>query len=144
MAALHAAGFARCWTEAEIAALLSRPTTLCVTSDAGFALLQIIPPEAEILTIAIAHDARGRGHGRALLGQALLAASAKGCDTVFLEVDARNAPALALYRRAGFTQTGLRPSYYAHPDGNRSDALTMTLVGTLARTNAGSAQSGGT
>jgi ribosomal-protein-alanine N-acetyltransferase len=126
MAALHAASFPRGWSVAEIEALLAKPTTLCTSTEHGFALLQSIPPEAEILTIVIDPARRGQGHGAALLGQALLAAEDNGAETVFLEVDARNAPALALYQRAGFRQTGLRRAYYAHADGTRSDALTMT------------------
>jgi ribosomal-protein-alanine N-acetyltransferase len=35
-----------------------------------------------------------------------------GARTVFLEVDENNAPARALYRRAGFADVGRRKSYY--------------------------------
>lgn len=127
MAALHAASFPRGWTEAEIAALLARPTTLAVTAPHGFALVQILPPEAEILTIVIDPAHRGQGHGTGLLAQALDMATDNRTTTVFLEVDTLNTAAVALYGRAGFTRTGLRRAYYAHPDGSRSDAITMTL-----------------
>ncbi|ABD53779.1 GNAT family N-acetyltransferase [Jannaschia sp. CCS1] len=125
MAALHGACFARGWPEAEMAELLAKPTTLAATTDHGFALLQLIAPEAEVLTIIVDPALRGQGHGRALLGQALLAAQKGGAETVFLEVDAENAPARALYTRAGFIQTGTRKGYYTHKTGRHSDAIVM-------------------
>ena len=125
MAALHATSFARGWSKAEIAVLLAKPTTLSVASPQGFGLLQLIAPEAELLTIVIDPAQRGRGHGAALLGQALLAAATHRATTLFLEVDATNSAALALYTKAGFAKTGTRRAYYTHPDGTRTDAITM-------------------
>lgn len=125
MAALHGASFARGWSVAEVTDLLAKPTTLAVTTDHGFALLQVIAPEAEVLTIVIDPALRGQGQGRALLGQALLAATTHGALQMFLEVDAENTAARALYATAGFIQTGLRRAYYAHEDGHRSDAIMM-------------------
>lgn len=128
MAELHAASFARGWSETELAALLNKSTTLLACTKAGFAILQVIAPEAEVLTIVVDPALRGHGQGQRLLGQALLAASERGVTQVFLEVDATNAPALALYAAAGFDRTGLRKGYYTHPDGSRSDAILMTTA----------------
>jgi ribosomal-protein-alanine N-acetyltransferase len=64
MAEIHAAAFAdgEAWDRDAIASLMERPGTVAVSGgDHGFALLQIIPPEAELLTIAIAPEARARG-----------------------------------------------------------------------------------
>jgi ribosomal-protein-alanine N-acetyltransferase len=44
-----------------------------------------------------------------------------------LEVDERNAHALALYGRFGFEQVGARPSYYAGRGGARGHAKVMAL-----------------
>ncbi len=126
MAALHGTSFARGWSEAEITALLAKPTTVAVSTAQGFSILQVVAPEAEILTIVIDPARRGQGHGQSLLGQTLLAAAQNGADIVFLEVDAGNGAALALYARAGFAQNGIRRAYYAHPDGTSTDAITMT------------------
>jgi [ribosomal protein S18]-alanine N-acetyltransferase len=112
MAQIHAAAFAghgQIWSEADIAAMLARPVIHAVSHGSeGFALVQIVAPEAELLTIAIDLHAQGKGHGAALLRQVMDAALAAGAQDLFLEVAADNARALALYARAGFVRTGLR------------------------------------
>ncbi|OAN85023.1 hypothetical protein A8B78_05845 [Jannaschia sp. EhC01] len=128
LAALHAASFARGWSAQEFEALLANPTTHAVTSPHGFALLQIIAPEAELITISILPALRGQGHGRALLAKTILTAQENGADMLFLEVEATNAAALALYEKAGFIVTGRRTGYYTYPDGPAVDAITMTCA----------------
>jgi ribosomal-protein-alanine N-acetyltransferase len=54
-------------------------------------------------------------------------AAAQGATRLFLEVADDNAAALALYARAGFSEAGRRPGYYARPDGGRQDALILAL-----------------
>jgi ribosomal-protein-alanine N-acetyltransferase len=39
--------------------------------------------------------------------------AALGVGRIFLEVEEGNRPALRLYARAGFTEVGRRPGYYA-------------------------------
>lgn len=128
MAEIHAAAFAggETWDAATIGALLARPGTLAVTRGPdAFALLQAVPPEAELLTIAVNPDVQGAGLGRALLTEAMEAAARAGCTTLFLEVADDNAPARALYGHAGFVETGRRRGYYARPGGARADALIL-------------------
>ena len=125
LAALHAASFAQGWSEMEFATLLANPATLCAITDHGFALLQVVPPEAELITIAVSPKAREQGNGRAVLNLALKMAKEAGASHVFLEVDAINTAALALYASAGFEQNGSRRAYYRQVDGSRTDAITM-------------------
>ncbi|MEJ6393775.1 GNAT family N-acetyltransferase [Gymnodinialimonas sp. 2305UL16-5] len=134
MARLHAASFTRGWSEAEIETLLAKPTIKCVTNEHGFALVQVIPPEAELLTIVIDPAHRGQGHGHTILGQTLAAAHNAGAATLMLDVDSTNIPALALYRRLDFTQTGQRRGYYRHADGTQSDAVLMARPTTTPNT----------
>jgi ribosomal-protein-alanine N-acetyltransferase len=94
---------------------------------AGFALSRIVLDEAEILTVAVAPEARGKGHARPLLVHHLDALSRKGVTRVHLEVEEGNGPAIAVYRRLGFQETGRRDGYYQKADGTRVSALTMAL-----------------
>ena len=134
LAEIHAAAFARPWDADEFERLL---TDRAVTADGlfpsgsdvpcGFALSRRVLDEAEILTVAIAPEARGRGHARALLLRHLDELARAGVRLVHLEVEEGNAPAIALYRRLGFQEIGRRPGYYARPDGTRRAAITMSL-----------------
>jgi ribosomal-protein-alanine N-acetyltransferase len=128
MAALHEAAFveARAWSEAEIADLLRTGRVRAVSRPDGFAMVQIIAPEAELLTIAVRPSAQGRGIGAALLRAAMADAAAAGASRMMLEVDCENVPARRLYEAAGFAVDGVRKSYYRHPDGHRSDALLLS------------------
>jgi ribosomal-protein-alanine N-acetyltransferase len=129
MAQIHAAAFAdhgQIWAEAEITAMLARPLIHAVIfGQDGFALLQILPPEAELLTIAIIPDAQGKGQGRTLLAKAMAHARIAGARHLFLEVAADNQSALALYRSAQFRQTGRRRGYYQRLGGPAVDAITL-------------------
>lgn len=127
LATLHAASFPRGWSAQEFDSLLANPSYTIITSDHGFALLQIIPPEAELITISILPAARKQGHGRALLSQALDAVQSAGVTSVFLDVDATNTAALTLYRSAGFTEIGRRAGYYTTTGDTPSDAIQMQL-----------------
>lgn len=90
----------------------------------GYGVLLTLGGEADVQTLAVAPEARGRGGARALLTELLLGARASGAREVFLEVRADNAPAHALYRSFGFEEIGTRPAYY-QPDG--VDARVMRL-----------------
>lgn len=130
---IHASAFARPWSEDDFEGFLLdgaiRVDCLFLgraRQPAGFALSRIVPDEAEILSLALARSARGLGHSRLLLAHHLHGLAHAGVRTVHLEVEQGNEPALALYRRLGFQQTGIRPGYYARPDGARTAALSMT------------------
>jgi tRNA threonylcarbamoyladenosine biosynthesis protein TsaB len=92
----------------------------------GFILCQIIPDQSEVLTFCVRPSHRRRGAGQKLLHAAAEAAQAVGSD-LHLETAADNAAALALYRKLGFNQTGLRPGYYRH-GGLAVDAVLFTLA----------------
>lgn len=78
----------------------------------GFLALRCAADCAEILNVAV-HPARVRsGVGTALLQQALQQLQAQGVRRVSLEVAQDNAPALALYTRAGLAKWGVRKDFY--------------------------------
>ena len=129
-AALHATGFAHPWSAEEFAVFLSEPACSGDGIDAkfglaGFILTRRALDEAEILTIVVDPRARRQDCGRRLLGAHLSRLGALGVTTLFLEVDESNVAALALYRRHGFAQSGVRKGYYVKPDGTRANALMM-------------------
>lgn len=119
MAALYARAFpeSRPWSAEEIATLIHGPGGFAVSSPSGFAIGRAIAGEVELITIAVAPEARRQGAGRALLTDFEADARARDAETAFLEVAADNASALALYRQAGWQERGRRKGYYARPDG---------------------------
>jgi ribosomal-protein-alanine acetyltransferase len=70
---------------------------------------QTAPDEAEILNIAVDPLYRRRGIGSALLDRVCTESK----SAVYLEVAESNAPAIALYRKQGWREAGMRPGYYA-------------------------------
>ena len=133
MARLHAAAFApeRGWSAEEIAALLAHPLVTAHVAAAGFALTRTVADESELLTLAVAPEARRQGVGRALVARWL---GGLGGARAFLEVAADNAGAIALYEAAGFEVSGIRRGYYRRPGAAPVDALAMTRRMTLGQT----------
>lgn len=128
LAALHARCFRAPppWSAADFAGFLADPLAfLLVEGDAGFLLGRAVAGEAELLTLAVAPEARRRGLARNLVMRFLYQAKLRGAERAFLEVRADNAAALALYESAGFTAAGRRRGYYQDPDTGRTDALVL-------------------
>ncbi|MFB6892760.1 GNAT family N-acetyltransferase [Kitasatospora sp. NPDC056327] len=61
---------------------------------------------AELLSMWVGPDARGRGVGARLIGEVARWAAERGFPVLRLAVMPRNPHAIALYERAGFTDTG--------------------------------------
>lgn len=129
LAALHARCFTtpRPWSEADFAELIASPLVFLLTAPQGFLLGRVVAGEAELLTVAVAPEARRTGTGRLLLAHFAEAARARAADCAFLEVAQDNAAARALYAGAGWQEAGRRKGYYRTPDGERVDALVLTL-----------------
>ncbi|OGS97593.1 MAG: ribosomal-protein-alanine N-acetyltransferase [Gallionellales bacterium RIFCSPLOWO2_02_FULL_57_47] len=90
----------------------------------GYAILMPAADEAELLNIGVGAAQQRKGLGRAILAEMLDEARARQLRRVFLEVRPSNAAAIALYRSAGFGETGVRRDYYRNEDGSE-DAVTM-------------------
>lgn len=67
---------------------------------------------ARLYSIAVAHAARGRGLGQALLAAAEDAARERACTRMRLEVRQDNAGAIRLYERLGYHRFAARAGYY--------------------------------
>ena len=130
LAQLHGASFHRGWGEGEFESMLAERNTLVHRlrlgrGIIGFAVSRLAADEAEILSIAVAPDYRGRGLSRSLLLTHLGHLAGRGVATVFLEVEENNQPARRLYQRAGFTVAGRRERYYREANGEQLNALLM-------------------
>jgi [ribosomal protein S18]-alanine N-acetyltransferase len=79
-------------------------------SVAGFLVARNIPPEHEILNVAVAPEYRRQGVATTLLRLQL-----QKEGTHFLEVRESNVAAQKLYRKLGFVEVGRRPKYYQLP-----------------------------
>ena len=81
--------------------------------------------ECEILKIAVGMPYRRKGIGEKLLTTVMKKASETGARLFYLEVRESNQPAINLYRKLGFTETGRRDAYYSRPVEN---AVLMSCV----------------
>jgi ribosomal-protein-alanine N-acetyltransferase len=130
IAALHAVSFRRGWSEQEVEGLLTDRRVIAHramvgSAMAGFIMSRLVEDEAEILSVAVAGQRRGRGLARNLLNLHLRRLAALGARAVFLEVDEHNAAANRLYDRAGFHEISRRPNYYPGPGGQAVAALVL-------------------
>ncbi|AFJ48440.1 ribosomal protein S18-alanine N-acetyltransferase [Shimwellia blattae] len=93
---------------------------------AGFAITQIVLDEATLFNIAIDPACQRRGLGRALLTHLIATLEQRDILTLWLEVRASNAGAIALYESLGFNEVTVRRNYYPTAEG-REDAIVMAL-----------------
>ena len=129
LAALERELFAHdAWSEptwwAELAGRPRRDYVALAAADGvlGYAGLDHGGEVADVMTIAVAPRAQGRGLGRLLLAELERRARARGAAYVILEVRADNVAALGLYERAGFVVLSTRRRYYQPGD---VDAIVM-------------------
>lgn len=125
MARIHARAFTRerPWSETEFEQLCSSKFVELYATDAGFALVQVIQGEAELLTLSVHPDHHRQGIARALMLRWMRGVQA---DRAFLEVACDNRGAIALYAECGFTKIAERPQYYQGTDGLWVDAHVMS------------------
>jgi ribosomal-protein-alanine N-acetyltransferase len=129
IAAIERAAFTDPWPAQSFLELLAQPHVRAVAVEAdgvlaGYALAAVAADQGEILNLAVAPPARGRGLGHRLLDALLAIFQREAVTAIFLEVRRSNAAAIHLYRGAGFQPTSVRRAYYRNPT---EDALTMTL-----------------
>jgi ribosomal-protein-alanine N-acetyltransferase len=79
--------------------------------------------QSHLVSIAIAQKFRRKGYGKTILRDSINLAKDKQSPRMILEVRADNESAISLYRKLGFVQESVIPSYY----GNGEDALSFSL-----------------
>ncbi|QKS18123.1 ribosomal protein S18-alanine N-acetyltransferase [Curtobacterium sp. Csp2] len=133
----HASFPTDAWSAAQMAGELWSPHGYYVvleTTDSGaptvigYAGLSSLAgnPVADVQTIAVAAEHRGRGLGKVLFTELLDEARRRDVHEVFLEVRADNPVAQAMYTAAGFEQIAVRPRYY-QPDGVDAWVMRATI-----------------
>ncbi len=93
---------------------------------AAFAITQVVLDEATLFNIAVDPAFQRRGLGRTLLEHLISELEKRDVLTLWLEVRASNAAAIALYESLGFNEATIRRNYYPTADG-REDAVIMAL-----------------
>lgn len=123
--ALEQECFVHPWSRADLAAqLANQHAHFLVALDAqtvvGYLGVQIICGEGYVTNVAVTDAYRKQGIANALFEKCF---RDNQMDFLTLEVRAGNAPAIALYRKLGFKQVGVRKNFYSDPE---EDALLMT------------------
>ena len=81
----------------------------------GFLVAVLIPPRAELESIAVVTHTQRQGIGARLLAELLAVLKKIQITEVMLEVRESNRPARAFYASAGFVEAGRRTGYYCDP-----------------------------
>ena len=115
------------WSEKSVASELDNKLALWLVAldgetVAGYVGSQTVMDETDMMNVAVTGSYRRRGIAEELVNALVEELKALGSHSLTLEVRASNAPAIALYEKLGFVQTGLRKNYYRNP---REDALIL-------------------
>ncbi|WP_078037119.1 ribosomal protein S18-alanine N-acetyltransferase [Oribacterium sp. C9] len=94
------------------------------SSVAGYSVLRILAPEAEVEDICVSSAMRKQGMGERLLRHMIDVARENGAENIYLEVRSKNEAAICLYRKMGFQDSYVRKGYYRDPV---DDAVIMVL-----------------
>lgn len=83
--------------------------------------------EVHLLNITVAPDYQRQGWAQVLLDALTLWARGQGAEWLWLEVRVGNGRAIKVYEAHGFCRVGQRKDYYPGDDGQREDAIVMSL-----------------
>ena len=83
--------------------------------------------EVHLLNITVVPEYQSQGWGRLILEAIALWARAQRAQWLWLEVRTGNERAQRIYERNGFRRVGERKGYYPAAEGQREDAVVMSL-----------------
>jgi ribosomal protein S18 acetylase RimI-like enzyme len=117
----------------ERAALFARTTDASVVADSGGEIVGMLHVEVGRfgfgdLGMLVDVAWRGRGVGSALVQAGIDWSRGQGLHKLCLEVFPTNTAAIALYRKFGFVEEGLRTKQYRRASGELWDAVVMGLA----------------
>ncbi|MBO6232101.1 MAG: ribosomal protein S18-alanine N-acetyltransferase [Ruminiclostridium sp.] len=117
IASCEEACFPRPWTSDEVQSCICGEYGVCVIENGiGYAIGRISFDEAELYRIAVLPEKRRAGAGKRLLTGFIDECVRRGAEKIFLEVRAKNVPAVSLYEQFGFTRISVRGGYYGDDD----------------------------
>lgn len=93
----------------------------------GYGVCHSAAGEMHLLNLTVDPEFQRQGIGSRMLQRFVELARRHGVDTVLLEVRPSNISALALYRKNGFNEVGMRKNYYPAENG-KEDALILARV----------------
>ena len=83
--------------------------------------------EVHLLNITVAPDHQRQGWARVMLDALAIWARGQGAQWLWLEVRAGNQRAARVYESHGYRRVGQRKAYYPAANGQREDAVVMSL-----------------
>lgn len=83
--------------------------------------------EVHLLNITVAPEFQGQGWARVLLDALAIWSRGQGAQWLWLEVRVSNDRALRVYEAHGYRRVGQRKGYYPAHNGQREDAVVMSL-----------------
>lgn len=121
------------WSEKSFREMLLRPEAVFLVAERpsedtgekkilGYAGAVMAMDSGDITNIAVLGHYKQKGIASVLLDHLIHETIAAGVKNLFLEVREHNIPALRLYQKAGFVESGRRRGYYDKP---KEDALIM-------------------
>lgn len=115
------------WSQRSVASELTNRLALWLVAVedgrvAGYVGSQTVCDETDMMNVAVTADFRRRGIAEQLVLTLVEELKVIGSHSLTLEVRASNVPAIRLYEKLDFVQTGLRKNYYRDP---KEDALIM-------------------
>lgn len=127
VAQIDNAGFAEGWSVDYFQDEIDNPIARLIVAEEsakiyGFLLLWLMPPQAELLRMAVTPERRRTGIAARLLSNMFDLLERENVHEVFLEVRRSNQAARNLYGKAGFQDCGMRSNYYRNPE---EDAICM-------------------
>lgn len=116
------------WSFQNIKSELENENSKCIVAKieneiVGFASIWKAVSDIHITNIIVRKDLRLHGIGKLLLEKLIEISKLEDINSITLEVNYKNNPAIKLYEKYGFKKVGIRKKYYKGID----DAVIMTM-----------------
>ena len=128
VAALEKEIFSDAWSEKSVRETYEQNHALIIgaweeETFAGYVIFYYVLDEGEIARIAVSPECRRKGVAGRLFTGILKECEKKEITRILLDVRVSNEPAIAFYKKCGFTEDGIRKGFYEQP---KEDAVLMS------------------